>query len=106
MNFLITEIRLQAHINQRKMPVKVWPPNPHPNQRTSRPYKHGGEGRQNSLRLKTLCPPWRRHTSDDSFFCGYRKFFIWGQRNLEIVREQGYQNIALDTITRGDYASA
>lgn len=105
MNLLTTTIRLQTPINQRQLPVKVWPLNPHPNQRTSRAYKHGGEGRQNSLRLKTLCPPWRRHTSDDSFFCGYRKFFIWGQRKLEIVREQGYQNIALFTVTRRGYAT-
>ena len=100
MNFLITTFGPQTHINKRLLPVRVWPPKPIPNQRASRQYKHRGEGRQNLLRLKTLCPPWRRHTSDNIPFCGYSKFFIWGQRNLEIVREQGYQNLDLDTVNR------
>lgn len=104
MNILITTFGLQNHINKRLLPIIVWPPKPIPNQRASRAYKHRGEGRQNSLRLKTLCPPWRRHTSDDLPLCEYRKFYIWGQRNLEIVREQTCQILILNTATRRDYA--
>lgn len=38
--------------------------------------------------------------------CECDQFFIWGQRNLEIVREQGYQNLVLDAVTRRDCAIA
>lgn len=93
----IAKSGLRAHTAYWAKAYIQWPLITHPMWRSSELNKHRCEARRRFSTSKDVMPAMAGYTSpprEDG------QFFLWGNRNLEIVTEQGYQNLKLDNVRR------